>query len=150
MIVIFMFSAQPAVTSAELSGSLTRELVGTILRWFAPAEYEVPESLIDTFETLLRKCAHLFIFLVMGICTSSTIQQITEHKLHVFLVSLCWSSLYAAIDEIHQLFVSGRAGQLQDWLIDTTGALLGIAIVLCIAWHIKRKRICRKNKYLKT
>ena len=36
--------------------------------------------------------------------------------------------LYACTDEIHQLFIQGRAGQLKDVLIDTIGSLTGIYI----------------------
>ncbi len=35
---------------------------------------------------------------------------------------------YAATDEFHQLFVSGRSGQLRDVCIDAAGAVIGICI----------------------
>ena len=34
-------------------------------------------------------------------------------------------SLYAARDEIHQLFVLGRAGRISDVMIDSAGVLIG-------------------------
>ena len=37
---------------------------------------------------------------------------------------------YAISDEIHQLFVSGRAGQVQDVIIDSIGVILGICILM--------------------
>jgi VanZ family protein len=36
--------------------------------------------------------------------------------------------LYAVSDEIHQLFVPGRAGQIRDVLIDACGVFVGIII----------------------
>ena len=45
--------------------------------------------------------------------------------------------LYAASDEFHQLFVPGRAGRVSDVLIDSSGVLLGIAIV-SLFMHIKQ------------
>jgi VanZ family protein len=36
---------------------------------------------------------------------------------------------YAATDEVHQLFVSGRSGQPTDVLIDACGVLAGVAVV---------------------
>ena len=39
---------------------------------------------------------------------------------------------YAAIDEIHQLFVEGRSGQVTDVLIDSIGILLGICGAMAI------------------
>jgi len=41
--------------------------------------------------------------------------------------------VYAATDEVHQLFVSGRHGSPLDWLIDTAGVVAGVAIALQVA-----------------
>jgi VanZ family protein len=37
---------------------------------------------------------------------------------------------YAVTDEVHQLFVSGRSGEVRDILIDTIAGALGIALYL--------------------
>lgn len=44
------------------------------------------------------------------------------------LLSWVFCILYAASDEIHQIFVPGRACMLTDVCIDSAGALLGIAL----------------------
>jgi len=44
---------------------------------------------------------------------------------------------YAALDELHQVFVPGRTCLLQDWLIDTAGAFVGIGLV--VLWAFKRR-----------
>ena len=36
----------------------------------------------------------------------------------------------ACVDETRQLFVSDRAGRVQDGVIDSAGALVGILVVL--------------------
>ena len=41
-------------------------------------------------------------------------------------------TLYAASDEIHQLFVPGRSGQLRDVLLDSAGVAAGILL----AWAV--------------
>ncbi len=38
--------------------------------------------------------------------------------------------LYAVSDEVHQLFVPGRGGQLTDVIIDTAGAGAGLGIYM--------------------
>ena len=48
---------------------------------------------------------------------------------------------YAISDEIHQIFVAGRAGQVQDVVIDSIGVILGICILLLLAKIIKIKYI---------
>jgi len=132
MVTIFFFSSQPAVQSSQLSGSLTRAILGSVWSWFAPSGQEVPEVLISTAHVLIRKSAHLIAFLVLGFCTANAVRYLTASKWRVFWISLCWSSAYGAIDELHQYFVPGRGCQWQDWLLDTFGAFLGVGIVMLI------------------
>lgn len=56
------------------------------------------------------------------------------------------TTVYAATDEIHQLFVAGRAGRFSDVVIDSAGALLGVlvfALLVRIVKRIQRKRLKR-------
>jgi len=143
MLAIFLFSSQPADDSRELSGSLTRIITGifgTVWSWFVPAGQGIPESFINSIEIVLRKTAHMFIFFILGICTSNAIRQTSIKKWLVFLFSLLLCSFYGAFDEIHQHFVPGRADKWQDWLIDTTGALLGIGVVFLVVWLINKRK----------
>ena len=130
MVVIFFFSSQNAEESSKYSGGLTRGLFQTIFRWF---NIDGTDSLFEMLELIIRKASHLLIFLTLGVCSSSTIRQVTGDRRKVFWISLCWSSFYAATDEFHQYFVPGRACMWQDWLIDTVGALIGIGVAMGVA-----------------
>ena len=44
----------------------------------------------------------------------------------ISMVTLAYCVFYAAIDEIHQLFVPGRSGEIKDVLIDSCGSFIGI------------------------
>jgi VanZ family protein len=58
------------------------------------------------------------------------------------VVTIGISSLYGASDEFHQLFVAGRYCDVNDWITDTAGAILGAVIaILVIGFLIKRKRL---------
>lgn len=59
------------------------------------------------------------------------------------LTAICTAVIYAATDEIHQLFVSGRSGRITDVLIDGCGAVAGTLIILLISRIIV---MCRKRK----
>jgi len=140
MMLIFLASSQTAVDSSELSGSLTRLVVGSVWGWFAPAGRDMPRALLDIAETVLRKAAHLFNFFVFGICVTNAVRQLSGNMRRVFWASLIWCSAYAAFDELHQVFVPGRAGMWQDWLIDTAGAFLGAGAVLYVVWRRANKK----------
>ena len=52
-----------------------------------------------------------------------------EQKWFITLaIALGFCILYAASDEIHQLFVPGRGAQFRDVMIDFSGAILGSGI----------------------
>jgi VanZ family protein len=54
--------------------------------------------------------------------------------LRVALLALAIAAGYGAFDEVHQLFVPGRSGDVNDWFADVTGASIGIAV--CWLWGI--------------
>lgn len=56
------------------------------------------------------------------------------------LVAWACATLYAATDELHQLFVPGRAGLFTDVLIDATGAAIGLLLAGSIIALVKRPR----------
>jgi len=140
MAAIFFFSSQSAEESSGLSGSIVRWIIEPLWRWFTPAGAELPETLLLALEAVFRKCAHWFVFFVFGFCATNTVRQATVQRWRVFWVSLVWCSAYAAFDELHQLFVPGRSGMWLDWLIDTTGALVGIGLVFLILRQKDRRR----------
>jgi VanZ family protein len=37
-------------------------------------------------------------------------------------------SVWAALDELHQLFIPGRSAEVGDWASDTLGASLGLLV----------------------
>jgi VanZ family protein len=50
-----------------------------------------------------------------------------------YFVAFVLTALYAASDEFHQTFVSGRSGQPLDVLIDSFGAIIFLIICYMIA-----------------
>lgn len=56
---------------------------------------------------------------------------------------------YAASDEIHQLFIAGRSGQVIDVFIDTIGVAIGICLLMIIYKVIQNAVIKKKGRRLK-
>ena len=108
------------------------QIVDTILKIAVP-EYEemtAPEqfALREKLMLFVRKNAHIFEYCVLACLLYFAIGS-GKNALEL-------SFLYAISDEIHQIYVPGRSGELRDVLIDTAGAAAGIAII----WLCKRLR----------
>lgn len=76
-----------------------------------------------------------FLFLAMFLT-----YDFSDRKRMIF--SLIIGAEYAIFDELHQLFVSDRAGQITDVFIDTIGVVIGICVMMCfykIGIKIQRK-----------
>ncbi len=119
LIIIFIFSSQAATESSELSGKIVNSI--------APV---APEIIKSSLTFLVRKSAHIFLYFVLGILTANLLVSYKLKAKLVFLYSLGFVALYAITDEIHQLFVAGRSGEVRDVLIDTIAGALGIAAYL--------------------
>jgi VanZ family protein len=53
------------------------------------------------------------------------------------------SSLYGVTDEFHQSFVPGRSPSVEDWCVDTLGALTAVVLVMAAARFVGRDRANR-------
>ena len=123
MIIIFLFSNQPAKESSKLSNSFLEK---TITIFYKDINTEKKEQLIKKYGLITRKLAHFTIYLVLGVLMLSTISEYNIKTKILVSITLCF--LYALSDEIHQLFIIGRSGEFKDVLIDTAGSFIGINI----------------------
>jgi VanZ family protein len=76
---------------------------------------------LGTWDTVLRKAAHMTEFAILGV--------LLWRALGVEVWALALSIAYAASDEVHQLFVRGRHGSPVDVAIDTIGIVAGLAVL---------------------
>jgi VanZ family protein len=96
MLVIFVFSAQPSLNSG-----------------------------LGTWDTVLRKCAHMAEFGLLWWLWWRAF----EFRRAWLAVGIALA--YAATDEFHQTFVTGRSGSPWDWAIDAAGiAVAGLVVLL--------------------
>ena len=123
--VIFSFSLQSGDVSGDLSGSVIRKIL-TVL---APGVLENPEQL-ELLHLVLRKCAHFTEFMILGILSRNALRYMELR--YKGMVALVYCVGVASLDETLQLFVSGRAGRVQDVLIDSVGAVTGILVLACL------------------
>jgi VanZ family protein len=75
---------------------------------------------LGTWDTVLRKLAHTAEYAILG---GLLFRAVRNAPAAVLL-----ASAYAVTDEVHQTFVAGRHGAPLDWVIDSAGAILGVAV----------------------
>ncbi|MDR0347758.1 MAG: VanZ family protein [Coriobacteriales bacterium] len=102
----------------------------------------IPGSGFPSHPNILNVIAHFGEYMVLAILLSITFNGPNQALWKTALIALAIASLYAASDEIHQLFVDGRSSDPLDWVTDTLGALLGsvAAIWVISAQKVKRSR----------
>jgi VanZ family protein len=79
------------------------------------------DSGLGSWDTVLRKLAHLVEYGVLGVLLYRALRREPA--------AIAVGSLYAITDEVHQAFVSGRQGSALDWLIDTVGVVAGVLLL---------------------
>ena len=127
MTLVFYFSNQISDDSSKLSGGITR----AILNFFNILEGKTLEQQ-SAIETIIRKLAHYSIYTIGGILILSHVNLYKISANKKVIVSQLIGTLYAATDEIHQLFVPGRSGEIRDLCLDSLGVITGIIIILII------------------
>ncbi len=84
----------------------------------------------DTFHTVIRKAAHFTEYGILGLLMLhflSACGREINHRLYVLTLGFC--CIYAALDEYHQSFVAGRGPSVFDVGIDTAGAVFFIILL---------------------
>ena len=146
MIVIFQFSAQPAVKSSKMSGTVAYGVVIKCNELFdlGFAEEDLQRYTIN-IEHLVRKAAHMAEYAVCGNLMFACMAGYWKRSGKLYLAALAATFLYAATDEFHQLYVAGRAGQFGDVCIDTAGAAIGL---LALYFVLRCKESIAKKRSL--
>ena len=126
---IFCLSNQPAVDSTELSDGFISNTIGNVYKLFNRniSSEELNEIKIK-YTHPVRKMAHFTIYMILGILVTLLVREYNVSFYKCLIISLLVCLLYSISDEIHQLFVLGRSGEVIDVLIDTSGSFIGIYI----------------------
>jgi VanZ family protein len=97
---------------------------------FALSSVPSLNSGLGTWDTILRKGAHMTVFAILAVLLARA----TGGAAWAFGLALA----YAASDEVHQLFVRGRHGSPVDVAIDAVGIAIGLVV---LAWWQRPRSI---------
>lgn len=144
MLVIFLFSMENGDESEAASTGIIGVIGRMIYTDFEAWPLDAQLAFVEKISYPIRKAAHMTEYAILGMLGLWTFRSWRLPQKRAAWFALLCSALYAATDEFHQLFVPGRSGQITDVLFDTTGACLGIGLVL-FALVIRKKRGRHKN-----
>lgn len=160
MRLIFNLSAQSGSQSGSLSNSLYLffrrfEFLGQLLHYWDQLVikvlymlnleelYPLLFSTYSNWNVIIRKWAHFGIYMSLGIASMGVFTYAFNFY-KAFIITLYVGAFFAFTDEVHQLFVDGRSGQISDFGIDVLGLVtgitfcLGIYMMVCLIKRIKK------------
>ncbi len=111
MIVIFLLSNQTGSESSGLSDNL-------ICSVFSNCD-------LNIYSLIIRKLAHFMLYFILGMLTIVNFK-ITKESIGTAIL-IC--VIYAFTDEIHQMFIDNRSGEVRDIIIDSLGAISSILLI---------------------
>ena len=133
MCVIFAFSAQTKEESSTVSVGFSYHVINTTgLFLHLELDEEQIREIANVIERFVRKGAHMTEYAILAVLLYVWIGRWQIPRLRMACMAAAMAVLYACSDEFHQLFVAGRAGRVSDVLIDSAGAILGLALFLFI------------------
>ncbi len=146
MAAIFAFSSRSGDESAQDSYHAGILIGEVIIPGFEEWTSEKQLQFAETIDHPVRKTAHAAEYAILGLLAAGACISSKNSTLNIRDILYPWfiASGYAAADEFHQLFVTGRSGQVSDVLLDSAGALAGLLVLTAIRTF--RHRI--KNPHL--
>jgi len=144
---IFWFSSKKGDDSQAMSNLVTLNVARTLRPDFMEMSFKARQSYLEMLSTIVRKNAHFCEFMLLGFNLMGTIRfyfpELTDGGCRLRAMGI--AVLYAASDELHQLFISDRASQVLDVLIDSAGSLTGtLVLTLCLTLLARTDRSCKQ------
>lgn len=146
MAVIFSFSEQNGETSGGISHSVAygiAEWTNTLFQQGKTEEMLMQQA--EDMQFVIRKGAHMAEYAILAILFQVHICCYKKRPKKTLFWTWLGCTIFAATDEIHQLFIPGRMGQLQDVCIDSAGSLIG-ALLICFYIKKSKGKVCENHR----
>lgn len=122
-----IFTASSDVDSVKHSSLYFEPL----MHWLFPS---MPQARIDAIHHVFRKCCHLTEYAILAVLAWRAVRQPQRRDRRPWRwdeagLALAIVLLYAASDELHQVFIPLRTGQISDVLVDVSGGILGLGML---------------------
>ena len=128
---IFSFSGATSEKSGETSKKITTVVYKTAKKVVHVKKGE-EKIFFKKCDRFVRKTAHFVEYLVLALAVYELLRSYNLKIGYCILISATYCLLYAITDEVHQLFVDGRSGNVKDVVIDFFGSLTGLLLRFAI------------------
>lgn len=140
MLTIFMFSSETAPSSTKTSKDVTKSVVSIVVK-----DDEKTDKIVDKSWLMMRKFAHFIEYFILGLLMINVLKDYKNMNYKVVLFSIFLVLIYSISDEMHQIFISGRSGEIRDVCIDTVGACAGIMFYYLLYLYYKKRKKTLSN-----
>lgn len=114
--------------SDEFSAKTTHGLLTPLLHWFFPDMNANEKYLLHL---RIRKTAHVVEYGILALLALQAVWLSVKSALaRIVLMSLVLVAIVATLDETGQAYSSSRTGSVYDVLLDLSGAVVALALVL--------------------
>ena len=129
MCVIFMFSSSNGEESTKHSMGLIGKTIGFVAEIINPNISEEEKIILyEKYHLPVRKLAHISEYFILSLLVCMFFGTYNTSYTRVIIYSFIFCFLYACSDEVHQLFVPGRSGNIKDVFIDSIGIFLPLVV----------------------
>ena len=133
VVIIFAFSTQQGKSSVGISGNI----VDYLIQRLGLGDFIGNNELIyDNRNYIFRKILHFTEYAILAGLMINLLSLLKSLKLirirtrHITLMTALFALMVASADEFYQSHIPGRTPRIQDVLIDTSGAIAAILIIL--------------------
>ncbi len=138
---IFSMSNDNATDSAATSGGFTKTFLSVFYPVFKCFSAEHQQEILQASSHFVRKSAHFFLYFVLSGLSFGMLTAYTGKSRRFRAgIAVGFCALYAISDEIHQIFIPGRSGEVKDVLLDTFAAGVMAGLILLIGRLRDRKK----------
>ncbi len=138
--VIFGFSSGTGEQSAGLSEKITYSIIEHIEKIVEIDDLQ-RKNMFQAIHIFVRKGAHFSEFAVLGILSFLLVKSYGFSRKICTLSALLYCLIFAVCDEVHQLFVDGRAGRIIDVCIDFAGSVLGALLCRLLGFKKNKQKV---------
>ncbi|HSY52694.1 MAG TPA: VanZ family protein [Thermoanaerobaculia bacterium] len=117
-----------SASTDTFSGANTGSVLERIIVWLTG--HSVAPATLDTINFVVRKCAHLTEYGILGALTFRALRgERTSWSLRWAVWAIVLTACVASIDEFHQTFVPSRTGSWHDVVLDAAGAAVAQILI---------------------